>query len=657
MEPMILASKSLFKEKTKDILSKIKKVLGVIGSFITVRLARVGGSLSDKIKRIYYRVYPKIGSFKARIKKILYRLNLVILITIAILFILDIILVNNFDIKTLEGVPLELVKVEAVMIAAEVLLYAVVILFLNIYHKNYGEEAIYEIERQYTASYVQNIFPNIGKAWGYTGQGKDELLAGISTMKIEGFKKTIADKIEEIENICYFYNFSLIEAIISDSTELFLSSNEDITKKNFMRLCIEHNYFLKKAYLKKINLDEFLESCKILKQNKLYTSPYIYDKGGINKKHYIELLYEYIMLQVRMMEEHFLFVNQPFIENMYSGKGAAKFSLNYLITKAQKPKKITITDDCGKKVAVEHVEKIMFPFKDYFGILETEAATWYSNIEKQNRAILQELGLREAKAFNRHMFEHFFWYQVDQDPFRVDKLFRELDHAYFYPDTRNVYEGGFSGNKYLDKRIDKINHKLDKLEKKQNKNFIRNMKLEERQRKNIRYYVASSNQKYKDAADAARDRKKRLDFENKISKLQELRKNYLQEKVLNSYNHCYITKIITVGREPAKNGDKPVNTPLNIINHPDMLKSSYSVKLTFKASDCWRYNTHYMESVKHNRSSKTEVSLTEVDEWDCSLELKKEDIATFGYIQAAELFDVEPEEILLKRYKKNETKC
>lgn len=652
MEPKIVVSKSLFKEKAKDIFIKIKKILSKIGGFFAMRLACSGAWVIEKIKRAYYKVFPKLESFKSRIKKVFFRLNLVIICAIAILFIVNMILVKNFSNTTLEGVALEVLKAEGIMIAFEIVIYSVVFLLLNIYHKKYGEEAIYEIDREYTAEYVKKLFPNIGKAWGYTGQGKDELIAGISTMKVEGFKEIIEEKIEEIENICFFYNFELIRKVIGERMELFLSSNEEVTKKNFMALCSDHKFFLKTAFLKKIDLDLFVESCKIHKTNKLYTSPFIYDKGGINKKHFIEMLYEYFMLKIRLREEHFIFVNQPFIENIETGRGAAKFSLNYLITKSQKPQKIQITNDYGQKETVEHVERVMFPFKDYFGIIETEAATWYSNVDRENRTTLQELGLRETKAFNRHMFEHFFWYQVDQDAYRVDKLFRELDHAYFYPDTRNVYEGGYTMNKPLEKKIEKINRKLSKLNKKQTKNSIRNMRLDENCAKNIRYYLASSNQKYKDAADYARDRKKKLDIEKKTSKLQEERKNYLQEKVLNLYDHCYITKIITVGREAAQNGGKPVNTPLNIISHPDILKSSYSVKLTFKASDCWRYNTHYMESVKHNRSSRTEVSLSDIEEWDTSLDLKKEDIATFGYIQAAQLFDVDPADILLKRYKR-----
>lgn len=60
---------------------------------------------------------------------------------------------------------------------------------------------------------------------------------------------------------------------------------------------------------------------------------FILDFGGINKKHYLELLEEYAKLLIRFKEGHFLFTNQPFMEDLESGQGAAIFSLNYLITK------------------------------------------------------------------------------------------------------------------------------------------------------------------------------------------------------------------------------------------------------------------------------------------------------------------------------------
>lgn len=643
MQPLILSNTSLFKEKLKDFVKILKKIFFVIATFLGDKLTRVKNFLAEKIKRYYYKIYPKISAFKKRSKKILVRLNIVIIGGLLIFTIVDIILKRTADNSILSGLPEQAIFIELVSIAIEVTLYFLLSLVLSIYHKNYGAEALNEIEREYTKEFVINYLPTIAKAWGYTGQGKDELIAGISTMKVENFKETIDSKLEEIQNICYFYDFKKVENAYFNNFALFTTSNEKISKKNFLNLCYANKFFFKPIYQKKINLEEFLESSKILAKNKLYTSPYIYDKGGINKKHYLELLYDYIMLKVRLHEDHFIFSNQPFIENMSSGKGAAKFSLNYLITKTQKPLRFKNED---------YVEKVMFPFKNYLGIIETEAATWYSNIDKKNRAILQSLGLRDTKAFNRHIFDNFFWYQVDQDPSRVDKLFRELDHAYFYPDTRTVYEGAYGINAPLESEIEKLNKKIMKIENKAIKNLLKNEKLEERRQKNLRYYIASSNQKYKDSADMFRDSKKKLNFEKRVSKYKIRKKELMERVVLNKYHHTYITKIVTIGTEPQKNGNKPVLRPLDIINNPDLIKSSYSVKMTFKADDCWRYNTHYMASVKEARASKTELSLKDVPEWDLSLNLKKEDVVTFGYSQAAELFDINPDEIVMARYKK-----
>lgn len=650
LEPQILCpSHTLFYEKLRTGFSNFTKPFRIIGHKLALAFDIWISNIKDKFHHWYYEFYQKrYDAFKRTMRKWMFLFAAFeALITLAL-----------FIISIFSTVPVAslgrwiCLGVTAGTIGLDFGFYFLFVYFMKHYHFLYGDEAIHEIDRDLTKQYVVAYAPRVAKTHGDTGKGKDETNAGLSTMFVEGFKEDIAKRKEEIKEICYIFNFDKVDSIVFENVDQFFSSNETVTKTNFMELCKAHGYFIKFAYRYKIDLNEFVNDSRKLKNNVLYQAKYIYDKGGMNKKHFLNMLYDYIMLSVREYENTYIFSNQPFIEDMEQMQPAAIFSMNYLITRTQSDRTFNEKDEFGQTQAVEYTERVQFPFKDYIGFIETEVGTWYINLDKQITAMLLELGIRDFKAFNRHMFPHFFWLQADQDPERVSKLFRELDHYYIYPDSRVVYSGGEGANFFIKRKLEEFKKYLEKLYKRYEAYKNQTTRYDRRIKKYNRYWIATSNIKYKDKMNDLKETRRVFNIEKESKKLHENIYNLAQEMMLNIYKHSYIEKIITIGKEPSRYNGGTVYTPKDILANPDIIKSTYSVKLTFRLSDCWRYNTHYMESIAKKRAAKSELTLMEAKKWDLSMEMTAEHIIDLAYIQGAAFTGIPVEQIIKTRYKR-----
>ncbi len=650
LEPQILcASHTLFYERLRTCILDLIRPFRIIGHKIALAFDTWITNIKDKFYHWYYEFYQKrYDTFKRKMRKWMFLFSIFeVLITVA-LFIISIF--STAAVAT-KGRWISL-GVTAGTIGLDFGFYFLFVYFMKHYHFLYGDESMHEIDREYTKQYVVAYAPHIAKDWGYTGKGKDELNAGLSTMFVEGFKEDIARRKQEIKDICYIFNFEKVDSITLKYADLFFSSNEKITKENFMNLCKEYGYFIKSVYRYRINIDQFVNDCRALKKNVLYQANYIYDQGGINKKHFLNMLYDYVMLSIREYENKFIFSNQPFIEDMDQQKAAAIFSMNYVITRTQPDRTFNEKDEFGQTQAVEYTERVQFPFKDYIGFIETEVGTWYMNLEKYITTMLLELGIRDFKAFNRHMFPHFFWLQADQDPERVSKLFRELDHYYIYPDSRVVYSGGEGANFFIKRKLEEFKLHLEKLYKRYEAYKNKTTRYDRRIKKYNRYWIATSNIKYKDKMNDLKESRKVFNIEKESKKLDEDIYNLAQEMMLNVYKHSYIEKIVTIGKTPATYSGGTIYTPKDILANPDIIKSTYTVKLTFRLSDCWRYNTHYMESIAKNRSEQSELTLMEAKEWDLDLEMKPQNIIDLAYVQGAAFTGIPVEQIIKTRYKR-----
>lgn len=633
----ILSDTSTFCVWMKIVFSNIKKILFIVlaalGSFFSFLFLKIKYGFDNA----YSFLYPKLANKKKRIQQIILILNLLVsIILVVFYFVQDIFYYRCLVYLTIFD-------------ASSVALYYL----LRIYHFFFGQLSLASIEEQRSRLYIKTMFPNIGMWCGFTGAGKDEADKGVITVKREGFIEDIMKRMDEIKNICYLFDFPKVDDAVEKHTELFFSSSETTTKNNFLKLCKHYNFFFKKCYS---NLDQnaFLADAAAAKKNKInHESIFIFSKGGINREHFFDMLYQYVMLYVRLnIENNFVFSNQPFVEDLSSGSTSKKFSLNFLITKELENAKLSFENEFGKKEMKEYEQKILFPFKDYLIIDETEAGTWYNNVDGNVKSEMNKLGVRSFKAFNRHNFPHFCWYMIDQDGDRTYKELEELNHAYMRIANRTIIDGGLKKNILLNIKLNYLNWRIaasgSNLDKENRKRLKRKMKIATLQQ----LYIASSNNKYKNMI----TKLQKLNFKlpSKHAEKLQIKKKQLLEKIeQNKYEGGYIVKTIVISKQISYASELAKNpySPKDILLHPELENSTYAVKLYQKKSDCWRYDTHYMKAAKECRARRSELNLNDVENWSSSLTMNSADIWYMGYDSGFNMFGLTPEQKVLSRFK------
>lgn len=633
---LILTPGSLIQEKLKTGLQIFKKIAIPIGSFFKKYFFQVLAFLKKKGQILYDFLMKRKASIQKK----------VVWIGMMLVF-LEII---SIGIGLIQPLGMKVALYNGLVLLILLILDAVFLIMLRRIQKNWGDCWELEQRRQETFLFVKNHAPTIVKIDGFTGAGKDETAAGFATLKIEGFRQDIIERMEEIRRLAYCFDFEIFTEKLLSSFSFFSKINDDETFSNeFFNFCIKNRFFILKKRQKSISFSQFVKEYQLAKKIRVIAcGDFILDFGGINKKHYLELLEEYAKLLIRFKEGHFLFTNQPFMEDLESGQGAAIFSLNYLITKKQEDWKVD-----GRI----YEEKILFPFKDYMGIVETEVGTWYVNLDRKIQQLIQALGIRDFKAFNRHYFPNFFWYQVDQDPDRVSKLFRELDHAYCFPKTRTVIKAPCYELFCLEKKLGRICRKKERILQKKDRFLKRQEARLEHEKKLGRYFEVSSQLRYREKMLTIREKRLRpFPKEQKLLLLEEKAAGLESEKKRCEYEHTYIEKILIISPKPMTGDSLVVHTAGDILNNPDILRSSYAVKTTFRASDCWRYDTHYLSSSKNERAKRSELSLSEVDCWDASLKMRPEHVAKMGYVQGAQLFGLSADDMKKMRFKEKNQK-
>lgn len=202
---------------------------------------------------------------------------------------------------------------------------------------------------------------------------------------------------------------------------------------------------------------------------------------------------------------------------------------------------------------------------------------------------------------------------------------------------RAVLSGEEIGANLSEKRTD--SSKKDRFLKRQEARL-------EHEKKLGRYFEVSSQLRYREKMLTIREKRLRpFPKEQKLLLLEEKAAGLESEKKRCEYEHTYIEKILIISPKPMTGDSLVVHTAGDILNNPDILRSSYAVKTTFRASDCWRYDTHYLSSSKNERAKRSELSLSEVDCWDASLKMRPEHVAKMGYVQGAQLFGLSADDM------------
>lgn len=631
IDDVILAEQTLTAYRLKLIGSNLLHVL----KFLLLKLLSLI-LLPFKIIRkifsfIYMKVYFRMDWFKEVIIRSLIVIGIIdIIILLVIYFIID-----NFYYMYLIYFGL--------LVIGFIALY----LLIKLYGFLIGNEDMMESLAVATEEYVEDFAPVIAKIHGETGSGKDEAASAFAVIKARQFKRMMYEEMKAIEKKAFIFNYDAIITCANINKELFYSSSEEVTKKEFVKLFRANNGFFKTYYKKTIDLEEFIKDAKAHHDDAIsYNSPWAYKVGIVNQKHYMDLAYDYLMLYIRLyIEKQCIWANQPMVEDLDEELTAKVFSMDYLVTR--KRNNVTIVNEETKQKET-YTEKILYPFKDYNIFFETECGTWYMNLDNETKNEIVNLGIRDFKAFNRHFMPHFVYYAVDQDANRMFKVLKELDHSYIRIDSREVVDGGNAINKFIQLKLLWVN-------------FLINRKMKARLLKKgydaldkyKAYYRYTSKDRYKNKA---------IELQKILNhdygpKLEELikKKAKLEEKIeFNKYYYGYIKKEITVSRAPLDGDLDSVRVDKKINEFKKDFKKrrkGYSISIVLRKRDAWRYDTHYMKAAKEYRAKMSELTMMEAESWNPNLLMTKSQMAKMAYNAAEEMFNISPNESIKIHFK------
>lgn len=578
--------------------------------------------ITNKFYELYYCSY----AHKVKIFKISFRL----LIVVSLLLIISglVLLYFKQSIHFLIWSLLVLVNV----------IYLLIYVFLKLYHKFFGQLIIYQYELLLTNEYINKKLPHIIKIYGKTGVGKDSLSIGLASVLRENMRNNIIVELAKLKRILYIFNFSIIDSFIMNNYQLFTSFSYTINSNRLLNILNKYYGFIKEKYRLEISYQKLVEYYFFQQKypNIFITKYSFYD--GIKYYSFYDLLLTYILKYIRVyIEQNFIISNQPIIEDVKNNITAKIFSMNYLQIKEYELKK-------GNK---KYINKCLFPWKDNMIVLETECGSWYFNRDKENSRILYETGVRDFKAYNRHFIDNLYWFMVDQDAVRVDKLLRELDHSYVQVLNKEVIDGGIKRQVFYGFLLKIIERKLNKLESKQLKNLDKIKKYKKRLK--IYTYLNKENKiKYYEHKIKKHNLNiKKHDYSSYYNKA----KKY-SELIARAKNDGFIQILINISDSPTPVNLKQITIQQLLKQDNVIYHESYQISLTFKIKDIHgKYDTHYMKTVSEEVASKSELDFIDVPRWNSSLKLTKKDALAMGYPASFNMFNIKKDEYIANRFK------
>lgn len=526
-----------------------------------------------------------------------------------------------------------------------IIIYFILKLILKIYHYFIGEYQLMENQVGYTEEYIVNYLPKMIKVFGSTGAGKDTWQVGCTSVLARSFKDKTLNDMNRIKEICYIFDFDLLDNDLDNNYKGFLTFSREKIKANFMLMAESRGFYIKNYYRRKGITPRFLKNdLKNIELDPLYKSKFTYG-NGVNTKHFLELImYEYIEWYIRENYEHnYVMANQPLIEDLDTGLRAKKFSFNFIRTKSQE----LVTTINGKKT--KKIENIFFPWKDRLVVSETECGSWYMNKDGDTIGEIIHSGMRDFKAYQRHFILDFYWFQVDQAPERTAKLFRELDHVYAAILNREEIYGGKKKNAILEIFLFYYNMRINFILKKVNKAENKRIRLQPRLDYLMKLYYSSNDEKYKHKHDSLIRKVKvkplPLKYYKFIAKVSELKKQIEINK-----KDGYIIETVCISKTPSAPVEYNIKNINKLCNSDSNRQASFVTNFVFHTSDCERYDTRYMRSLAEARSKDTKIEFIQVPNWSDSMRMNKDDVMWMGYTAAKDTFGINENEFEKFRY-------
>lgn len=303
------------------------------------------------------------------------------------------------------------------------------------FHQLFGKWYILEHKVKETREYIKRSMPRGMKVEGFRGSGKDTTISGMVSVFREDLIQRILDEMEEIETICYCYNFDNLNYYLDVYHKRFMVNTKAQFFNQFITMMESEQCFIKDYYKNIIDASNHIKELYIVKRNvdieAIQKVKQLYH-NGIDKKHFLTLLIRYSMLYIRInFSKNFVVTNQPFLETPHIT--TLEFSTRYI--------KIQEGD-------------VIWPWPLVGGVIifETEADAFYPSVGKSSSAMKD--GTRNFKAFFRHLMgEDSIWIQIGQKAKRTEKTLRELDESFISVIENNKIYGGEKRIFFLDKKL------------------------------------------------------------------------------------------------------------------------------------------------------------------------------------------------------------
>lgn len=504
---------------------------------------------------------------------------------------------------------------------------------LYLIHWLIGYQLILEKEIKLSEEVVNKKIPAIAKISGVTGAGKDSLMRAFGSVKRKNYINIIRKRLHTIKDTVFFIDFIKVEELVDNNIKRYSIIDQDRLIRTLAKDLKDGYTIIKRTFTNKYHQLELISDYAFfIKEPKFYISKYVIDKG-LEHEHCLNLIAEYIYLYYRLnIDKHFLMTNQPSIEDKRSKLMCKMFSLDYFKLAHQSVRKKT---DVYK-------EKVIFGLTDYLCLMESEVDSFYNNLDRQVNQELLKSGVRDAFAFNRHIFgENFSYYQVGQNASRCASLMRELTHSFITVYSKEIISGGRLRCLVLNLLNKPVTFILEfndiflELKKKRLK-----IKKDIMIPKYLLMYQATHNKKFQKKADKLKNK----NYKNRkgLGKFVEKANAKINMLVEKYENDGWIKITFGVCSNSTSEAHDQVSVrqflKLNVIN-------GQIVTLTFRRKNTHGlYDTHYLKALKKNLEANSSLNFYNINCWDSDMVLKKEDAIITNYSVFDNFFDISSQE-------------
>lgn len=530
-----------------------------------------------------------------------------------------------------------------------------VVLLFYVYYLLIGQFSILKKYVEETEKYVEEQLPSIIKIYGPPRIGKDTTGISFTSILARRNRRIIPLAMKKIRKICYIFDFQMVNNVCNIYFRDFLSSSKDTRRTNFIELCKNTHFkaFLKERYLSRINYQMLIEEYQEYLDNKVtFECEYMYN-DGISKKHFLELLNEYMFLYVRLyIMKNFTLLNQPYIEDPETGLMGKVYSTYFEAVSTPAPRQFTFITKDGLKQKITAEEVVESPITDWTVIELSEDDTWENNMDQKAAKFIKEHHKREWKACYGHCYDMINYIQICHDASRMNKQLRELDAFYINILQRQEFLGAVKRVAILSifQKVTNFFAERGELNLDDANNSIiynRHEKIDYYRR----LYEASGDDKYLAFIEDIRN--KELKRSSKFSDLMSKWNKKLLERIEQLQRKNGTIRITaTISDQPTAPNLKEVTLKQLLNRETPLYHEAYRVDFYFKMTDSMgRYNHKYMADVLESRAKQSTKTFYDIEEWDKSMMLSKNSMLHMGFPAGIDLYGITDEEVYQRWYK------